>query len=136
LWGSFLSICMWHVQNCLKVYIKSYCTYDIQIFNCPGNFMLLSLFQCYAYLAWISKYAFLISSKLSSVQNTGWCKNVYLGMSYKFYLKYALMWYLTFNAGIKSLRATLPDEYLLGILLLEPYISLIYAWKTNKCTNY
>jgi hypothetical protein len=23
-----------------------------------------------------------------------------------------------------------------GILLLEPYISLIYAWKTNKYTNY
>jgi hypothetical protein len=25
---------------------------------------------------------------------------------------------------------------LLGILLLEPWISLIYAWKTNKCNNY
>jgi hypothetical protein len=44
---------------------------------------------------------------------------------------------LTFNAGIKSLRATLLDEiFLLGILLLEPCISLIYAWKTNKCNNY
>jgi hypothetical protein len=33
-----------------------------------------------------------------------------------------------FNAGIKSLRLTLPDEnFLLGILLLEPCISLIYA---------
>jgi hypothetical protein len=33
-----------------------------------------------------------------------------------------------FNAGIKSLRATLPDEiFLLGILLLELCISLIYA---------
>jgi hypothetical protein len=33
-----------------------------------------------------------------------------------------------FNAGIKSLRATLPDEiFLMGILLLEPCISLIYA---------
>jgi hypothetical protein len=42
-----------------------------------------------------------------------------------------------FNAGIKSLRATLLDEiFLLGILLLEPWISLIYAWKTNKCNNY
>src|SRR5215468_10160374 len=31
----------------------------------------------------------------------------------------------------------LPDEiFLLGILLLEPCISLIYAWKTNKYTNY
>src|SRR5215510_11712823 len=39
--------------------------------------------------------------------------------------------------GIKSLRATLPDEiFLLGILLLEPCISLTYAWKTNKYTNY
>src|SRR5215471_1780796 len=38
---------------------------------------------------------------------------------------------------MKSLRATLPDEiFLLGILLLEPCISLIYAWKTNKYTNY
>jgi hypothetical protein len=27
-------------------------------------------------------------------------------------------------------------EFLLGILLLEPCISLIYAWKTNKYTNY
>src|SRR5215510_14215333 len=27
-------------------------------------------------------------------------------------------------------------RFLLGILLLEPYISLIYAWKTNKYTNY
>jgi hypothetical protein len=27
-------------------------------------------------------------------------------------------------------------DFLLGILLLEPYISLIYAWKTNKYTNY
>jgi hypothetical protein len=31
-------------------------------------------------------------------------------------------------AGIKSLRSTLPDEaFLLGNLLLEPCISLIYA---------
>src|SRR5215468_10342280 len=38
--------------------------------------------------------------------------------------------------GIKSLCATLPDEiFLLGILLLEPCISLTYAWKTNKYTN-
>jgi hypothetical protein len=42
-----------------------------------------------------------------------------------------------FNSGIKSLRATLPDEtFLLGNLLLEPCISLIYAWKPNKYTNY
>jgi hypothetical protein len=27
-------------------------------------------------------------------------------------------------------------RFLLGILLLEPCISLIYAWKTNKCNNY
>jgi hypothetical protein len=27
-------------------------------------------------------------------------------------------------------------NFLLGILLLEPCISLIYAWKTNKYTNY
>jgi hypothetical protein len=27
-------------------------------------------------------------------------------------------------------------RFLLGILLLEPCISLIYAWKTNKCSNY
>jgi hypothetical protein len=27
-------------------------------------------------------------------------------------------------------------RFLLGILLLEPCILLIYAWKTNKCTNY
>jgi hypothetical protein len=26
--------------------------------------------------------------------------------------------------------------FLVGILLLEPCISLIYAWKTNKCNNY
>jgi hypothetical protein len=33
-----------------------------------------------------------------------------------------------FNAGIKSLRGTLPDEiFLLWILLLEPCISLMYA---------
>jgi hypothetical protein len=25
---------------------------------------------------------------------------------------------------------------LLGILLLQPCISLIYAWKTNKCNSY
>jgi hypothetical protein len=36
--------------------------------------------------------------------------------------------YLAFNAGIKSLHATLPGEkFLLGILLLELCISLIYA---------
>jgi CDP-diglyceride synthetase len=28
-----------------------------------------------------------------------------------------------------------PTRFFLGILLLEPYISLIYAWKTNKSTN-
>jgi hypothetical protein len=28
------------------------------------------------------------------------------------------------------------QDFLLGILLLEPCISLIYAWKTNKYTNY
>jgi hypothetical protein len=27
-------------------------------------------------------------------------------------------------------------RFLLGILLLEPCISLIYAWKTNRCNNY
>jgi hypothetical protein len=27
-------------------------------------------------------------------------------------------------------------DFLLGILLLEPCISLIYAWKTNKYSNY
>jgi hypothetical protein len=27
-------------------------------------------------------------------------------------------------------------RYLLGILLLEPYISIIYALKPNKCNNY
>jgi hypothetical protein len=27
-------------------------------------------------------------------------------------------------------------DFVLGILLLEPYISLIYARKTNKYTNY
>jgi hypothetical protein len=44
---------------------------------------------------------------------------------------------LTFNARIKSLRATVPDKiFLLGIVPLEPCISLIYAWKTNKYTNY
>jgi hypothetical protein len=42
-----------------------------------------------------------------------------------------------FNTGIKSLRATLPDEIsLLGIMLLEPCISLICAWKSNKWNNY
>jgi hypothetical protein len=31
----------------------------------------------------------------------------------------------------------LPDEiFLLEILLLDPCISLIYAWKSNKYTNY
>jgi hypothetical protein len=35
---------------------------------------------------------------------------------------------LTLNAAIKSVRATLPDEiFLLGILLLEPCVSLIYS---------
>jgi hypothetical protein len=29
-----------------------------------------------------------------------------------------------------------PTRFFLGILLLEPCISLIYAWNTNKCTNY
>jgi hypothetical protein len=29
-----------------------------------------------------------------------------------------------------------PTKFLLGVLLLEPHISLIYAWKTNKCNNY
>jgi hypothetical protein len=27
-------------------------------------------------------------------------------------------------------------RFLLGILFLEPWISLTYAWKTNKCNNY
>jgi hypothetical protein len=27
-------------------------------------------------------------------------------------------------------------DFLLGILLLEQYISLIYVWKTNKYINY
>jgi hypothetical protein len=27
-------------------------------------------------------------------------------------------------------------RFFTGILLLEPFISLIYAWKTNKCNNY
>jgi hypothetical protein len=35
---------------------------------------------------------------------------------------------IRFNAGIKSLSATLPDEiYLLWILLCEPCIFLMYA---------
>jgi hypothetical protein len=28
------------------------------------------------------------------------------------------------------------DQIFTGIMLLEPCISLIYAWKTNKYTNY
>jgi hypothetical protein len=41
-----------------------------------------------------------------------------------------------FNAAIKFLRTTLTDKiFLLGILLLEPWISLMYAWKPNKCNN-
>jgi hypothetical protein len=27
-------------------------------------------------------------------------------------------------------------DFLMGILFLEPCISLIYVWKTNKYTNY
>src|SRR5215510_10345883 len=39
--------------------------------------------------------------------------------------------------GIKSHRATLHDEiFFSGDLLLEPCISLIYAWKTNRYNNY
>jgi hypothetical protein len=41
-----------------------------------------------------------------------------------------------FNVGIKNLRATLSDEIFTGDFLFEPWISLIYAWKTNKYTNY
>jgi hypothetical protein len=33
-------------------------------------------------------------------------------------------------------RIYMDEIFLLGILLLEPYISLIYAWKTNKYTTY
>jgi hypothetical protein len=44
---------------------------------------------------------------------------------------------LTFNAGIKSLRANAAwPDFLLAILLFEPWILLIYAWKTNTCNNY
>jgi hypothetical protein len=43
---------------------------------------------------------------------------------------------LYLNAGIKSLRATMSDEIFTGILLIELCISLIYAWKPNKCNNY
>src|SRR5215469_8208481 len=54
-----------------------------------------------------------------------------------FYVKYHYLKPLTLKDGIKSLRSMLPDEiFVLGILLLEPCISLIYAWKTNKYTNY
>jgi hypothetical protein len=53
------------------------------------------------------------------------------------YKKYRIFFCEPFNAGIKSLRATLPDEiFLLGIFLLEPRISLIYSLKTNKYTSY
>jgi hypothetical protein len=50
------------------------------------------------------------------------------------------------NSGSKQINPLTPELnpseqryltwFLLGILLLEPWISLIYAWKTNKYTNY
>jgi hypothetical protein len=44
--------------------------------------------------------------------------------------------FITLYAGIKSLHAMLHGEiFLLGILLLEPCISLTYVWETNKYTN-
>jgi hypothetical protein len=42
----------------------------------------------------------------------------------------------SFNAGIKFLRVTMPDEIFTGILLFEPWISLICEWKNNKYTYY
>jgi hypothetical protein len=41
-----------------------------------------------------------------------------------------------FNAGNKSLRATLPDEIFTWDFDFLPCISLIYAWKTNKYIHY
>jgi hypothetical protein len=44
-----------------------------------------------------------------------------------------------YGAPSKARNLTLyiyEHDFLLGILLLEPCISLKYAWKTNKYTNY
>jgi hypothetical protein len=49
-----------------------------------------------------------------------------------------LMWYI-YGAPSKARNLTScihGRDFLLGILLLEPCISLMYAWKTNKYTNY
>jgi hypothetical protein len=55
----------------------------------------------------------------------------------KMHVGWDTLYHYPFNAEIKSLCATLPDEILLlGILFLEPCISSIYAWKTNKYNKY
>jgi hypothetical protein len=38
--------------------------------------------------------------------------------------------------NLKYIYIYMDENFLLGILFLEPRISLIYAWKTNKYTNY
>jgi hypothetical protein len=51
-------------------------------------------------------------------------------------------WLRDATTGLKFNNCTLPPhnaawrDFLLGTLLLESCISLIYAWKTNKYTNY
>jgi hypothetical protein len=47
------------------------------------------------------------------------------------------LYYKPFNAGIKSHRAMLSDGIFCGrFCFFNPWISLIYAWKTNQCNNY
>jgi hypothetical protein len=51
---------------------------------------------------------------------------------------YCVLW-LCINSLTSELNPSAQrclTRFLLGILLLEPCISLIYAWKSNKCNNY
>jgi hypothetical protein len=55
--------------------------------------------------------------------NTTWTKG------HELCIKCDLSLFLSFIAGIKFLRATPRDEILLGILILEPYISFCVCVK-------
>jgi hypothetical protein len=84
------------------------------------------------------------------------CKHLFTNSSWLYVIAAGCAWQLTlsltlsllmsyththiyiYGAASKSRNLTsyIWTRFLLGILLLEPCISLIYAWKTNKHTNY
>jgi hypothetical protein len=85
------------------------------------------------YKDWVIPAHFYIHSRIKSTKYPSFCMTIFSAGSHKPYSPPTSVTWLQLQR--KQITGT-SIALTAGILLLEPCISLIYAWKTNKCTNY